>query len=336
MKFFLKNNLSFLICFTVLGFFASSTVLLPEALGAKKQNSAYLLYTKGVELSAKKKYGEAIDKFAKAISQNPSFVAAYIEYARALALQGKRGLALEKLEEGFKATSSTQDKAKLQQERVQLSELFYTNKTFQQYQDGLNFLRLDRAGVAVSSFEKALTVEPDNVAILLGYAQAIQMEEGLSAGVRPLERAFQINPEKKETRTMLGEALIQGEPEKAAGLLRPLAKQADASEQVSVLYARSLFEQQNELKQKEASDFLHERVDKNTTWSIAMFWLGKFYAKNPENYWLARKYLMMYLKREDEKKLLLSSDATAAVPARPNVLHEEAEKILSRVNKGLQ
>jgi tetratricopeptide (TPR) repeat protein len=285
------------------------------------RDSAYQIYTRGVELAAKKKYADALEKFKQAIQMNSSFTASYIEAARALVLMNKRSEGLAMLDTALEHAKRMDERQRITDERTQLSELFYTNTTFQEYQNGLNFLRLERAGAAVTSFEKALTVEPDNVAILVAYAQALQLEEGLSASVRPLEQAYKINPEKKEMRLLLAEALLTSQHSRSLVLIKPLLKSKENSEQANILYARALAA---DGKLREGAEHLREYVDRNPGAQMGLFWVGKLYEKVPERKWIARKYLMTFLKREGPGSTL------------PKNIREEAESLLSRVNEDLQ
>jgi hypothetical protein len=84
------------------------------ALGAKPKSSlAYQYYSKGVELAAKKHWDDALKQFQSAIDLNPSFVTAYIEFARTSVMLGKRGQGLEKLDAAESASRTKEDKERV-------------------------------------------------------------------------------------------------------------------------------------------------------------------------------------------------------------------------------
>jgi len=285
----------------------------------KRNTSAYELYSKGVELAGKKKYNESIEKLEKAIELNPTYLGSYLEIARSMVMLGKRTMAMERLDVAAKNIKRSEDRKKLSQERALLSELFYTNNTFQLYQNGLNFLLMERNAAAAESLEKALNVEPDNVAILLAYARSL-MDDNIKTSIKFLEKAFLLNPEKKEVRLILAELNLKNKPERSLELLRPsvLGKNASEPEVLVYVQALSLLE-----KNKQAIDILQEKMLGNMDWVESNFWLGKFYAQEAQGNWMARKYLMTFLKRTNAKNTHKG-------------LKDQAESLLLRVNQALQ
>lgn len=294
-------------------------VLVSAQASAAREPQAFTAYTKGVELLEKKRYADAVERFQRAISQRPGYVAAYIDCARAYVLWGKRSEGLAKLEQALRFAKKNDEKERISRERSQLAEIFYTNATFQHYQNGLNFMRLERVGAAVSAFEKALSLEPDNVAILSAYAQAIQQEEGWGAAVKALELAHRLNPERRETRVLLADAVLSTQPERSLQLIRPVLREAPAEESGWILQLKALTSVK---KEKEGLDALREQADRNPRWTEAHYWLGKHYALRPEDGWLARKHLLIFLKRDEAQEL-------------PKTMRDEAEALLARVNKSL-
>ncbi len=286
----------------------------------EKKNSAYQNYTKGAELASHKKYAESVERFEKSIEANPNFLASYIECARSLVMLGKREQAMKKLESAAKAIHRREELDKISKERTLLAELFYTNTTFQFYQNGLNSLRLERSNVAQESLEKALALEPDNVAILLAYARVLQSEDNPKDGIKALEKALEMNPDKKETRVLLAETLLNSFTSRSLDLVKNMAKEKSAEEPEAIVYARALSLSE---KNKQAIDFLQDKLDKNSNWVLGLFWLGRFYSQEPQGNWMARKYLMTFLKRVEIRPV-------------PKATKAEAEALLLRVNQALQ
>ncbi len=301
-----------------------------------KSTLAYTHYTHGVELAARKNYSEAAVQFRQAIDLNPNYIAAYIECARSLVMLGKRKDGLTVLSSAVKVTKHKEELEHLAKERASLSQIFYTNGTFQQYQNGLNYLRLDRANSAQESFEKAYVVEPDNVLILLGYSQALEAEDNQKLRIEFLEKAYELDDSNRDTRVQLADAVLAKNPERAMALVKNLVLARNPTEEAALLYTRAL----SALKRdKEAIDVLTDCREKNSDWVLADFWLGKFNAAVPGGNWAARKYLMTFQKRADS--LLHSAGEDGAEKLAPSVrslksLKIEADALLTQVNKALE
>lgn len=299
----------------------------PAARGPSKSTLAYQYYARGVEFASRKKWDEALEKFAEAIDLNPGYTAAYIEYARTAVLLGRRKDGLRKLSTALTAIRRKEDREKILKERDNLAEIFYTNETFQQYQNGLNYLKLDRAGSAVEALERANRTEPDNVLVLSAYARALQAEERGQEALEILEKAFALNDGTKGVRLDLAEMLLPKQPERSLALLKPHATKSP-DERVALLQARALSALH---RNKEAIEYLRERAEKQQSWIMAQLWLGKLYSIEPNGNWNARKHLMTFLKRttayQDESN----------PEQRPfRLARSEAEALLVRVNKALE
>jgi predicted Zn-dependent protease len=290
-----------------------------------KVSVAYQNYSRGVELAAKKKWEEARAKFQAAIELNPAFTASYIEWARAAVMLKRRTEGLNKLSTALAFTRTEGERNKVFEERDSLSEIFYTNEAFQQYQNGLNYIRLDRASSAMEALEKARAMEPDNVLVLNAYANALRSEERHKEAVEVLETAFSLNEGKRAVRLDLAEAVLAREPQRAQLLLKPML-QEESDERVFWLQAQSLAAQK---RNREAIEFLKESLDKNPGWIFAPFWLGKLYALEANEAWNARKYLMTFLRRTQPSAEKTEDRKLQAARA-------EAEEILARVNQALE
>lgn len=301
----------------------------PAALAAKPKSSlAYQYYSRGVELNSRKHWDEALKQFQSAIDLNPSYVTAYVEYARAAVMLGKRGQGLDKLDAGFAAARTRDDKDRVQKERESLSEIFYTNETFQWYQNGLNFLKLDRAGSAVDALERARRTEPDNVLVLSAYARALRVEDRTKDAVPVLERALQLNEGKRDVRLDLADAVLVPNPERAHELLKGLGQ----DERAVILDAQAL----SSLKRNhEAVEAVRAYFEKQPSSLYAPFWLGKLYERETDGSWNARKYLMTFLRRADAQAQA-NKDESSAEARQLRTVRAEADQILARVNQKLE
>lgn len=298
-----------------------------KAKGPSKSTLAYQYYARGVEFASGKKWDDALAKFGDAIDLNPGYTAAYIEYARTAVLLGRRKDGLQKLSTALQSVRRMEDREKILKERDNLAEIFYTNETFQQYQHGLNYLKLDRAGSAVEALEKAIKTEPDNVLVLSAYARALQAEERAKEALDVLEKAFALNDGTKGVRLDLAEMVLPKQPERSLALLKPLASKAP-DERVALLQARTLSALH---RNKDAIEYLRDRAEKQQSWIMAQLWLGKLYSLEPNGNWNARKHLMTFLKRTTAFQ-----DESDPEQRQYRLARGEAEALLMRVNKALE
>ncbi len=297
-----------------------------------KSSLAYQNYSRGVELAARKKWQDALEKFQSAIDLNPAYVASYIEWARASVMLGRRKDGLDKLSAALAFTRTKEEREKVVRERESLSDIFYTNETFQQYQTGLNYLSLDRSSSAVEALERALKTEPDNLLVLAAYARALNAEDRPKEALSVLERAFSFNEGKREIRVDLAEATLGQNPERTMQLLKPLMAEAP-NERVWGLQAQAL----SALKRnKEAIDFLQKNYERQPSWNYLPYWLGKFYSLEPDGGWNARKYLMTFLKRSQRQAQAQKPELSPDLLRKLQNARAEAEAILERVNRSLE
>ena len=308
---------------------SARNVAKPAAKGAP--NLAYQNYTRGGELAAKKKWPEALEKFQSAIDLNPTYIDAYIEWARAAVMAGRRREGLERLTAAMPVARNAAERERLTKERDSLSDIFYTNDTFQRYQNGLNYLNLERAASAAESLEKALQTEPDNVAVLYAYGRALQADERRKEALAAFERAYALNDGNRELRLDLAEALVTQNPERAVQLLDPVKEPLD--ERVAWLETQALASMK---KNKDAIDYLRENYEKNPSWPMAPFWLGRLYSSESDGGWNARKYLMTFLKRTEKAAEPENPEPSSPEVRKLRAARAEAESILTRVNRSLE
>jgi len=310
--------------------FSLVAVLFFSNAAESKTSLAYQNYTRGVELAGNRKWEEALERFQVAIDLNPAYVASYIEWARASVMLGNRKAGLEKLTAALAFARGKEEREKVMKERESLSDIFYTNETFQQYQDGLNYLKLDRSSSATEALEKALKTEPDNLLVLAAYANALQAEDRPKDALATLERAFALNEGKREIRIELAESSLAQNPERTLQLVKPILDPPD--EEIAWLNSQAL----SALKRnKEAIEYLRVAYERSPNWVYAPFWLGKLYALEANGGWNARKFLMTFLKRTEalvaKKKGEPDSEQRKLQSTRA-----EAEAILARVNRALE
>lgn len=306
-------------------------LLSPTARAAKPKSSlAYQYYSRGVELNSHKKREEALKQFQTAIDLNPSFVTSYIEYARTSVMLGRRQQGLQKLDAALSVARTKEDRERVRKERESLSEIFYTNETFQWYQNGLNFLKLDRAGSAVDALERAMHTEPDNILVLAAYARALRQDDRLKDAVAALERALKLNDGKREVRLELAESSLTPDPERAHELLQDVAP-AQQDERSVVLDAQALAALK---RNREAIELLRAFSEKQPGSVYAPFWLGKLYERESNGSWNARKYLMTFIRRTDPQVQALKEENSAEARQLRSA-RAEAEQILARVNRSL-
>lgn len=303
-----------------------------QAVAAKpKASLAYQYYTRGTELASHKKWDDALKQFQSAIDLNPAFVTCYVEYARTAVMMGKRQLGLQKLDAAMEVARAKEDKERIQKERESLSDIFYTNDTFQQYQHGLNYLKLDRSRSALDALEKALKTEPDNLLVLTAYARALKQEERPKDAIAVLERALELNDSKREVRLDLAEANLGPTPERSLTLLQPLQGNV-ADERAVILKAQAL----SQLKRsREAIETVRMLYDKQPGSVYASLWLGKLYAQEPNGAWNARKFLMTFLRRTEAQALAWKDDAGPDARQLKSS-RAEADQLLAKVNKSLE
>jgi thioredoxin-like negative regulator of GroEL len=296
-----------------------------------KSSLAYQYYSKGVELNSKKKWDDALKQFQSAIDLNPSFVTAYIEFARTSVMVGKRSQGLEHLDSALLVARTREDRDRVQKERESLSEIFYTNETFQTYQDGLNSMKLDHAAKAAEYLERAMRTEPDNILVLSAYARALRQEDRAKDAVSVLKRALKLNDSKRDVRLELAEAVLSADPESAHELLHGLPVGL-TDERATLLDAQALAALNRNGEAIELVRGLYDRVPGSL---YAPYWLGKLYEKESNGAWNARRYLMTFIRRA-EPQVTAQKDENTAESRQLKAARAEADQILARVNRSLE
>lgn len=253
----------------------------------------------GKEYMSAKKYPEAVTSFEEAIKADPGSVNAHVELARAYTLAGRRREGLRAMDAALKAARRESEKKRIREQRLLITETFYTNASFQHYQDGLNYLSSMKLRAAIEAFEQALAREQDNIVVLIGYARALQAVDDWKESINVLEQAHALDPDRLEARTLLAMALLNSNAEKTIQLLKPLLNDRQASEDVVTIYAQAVAKRGD---RKAAISLLEVDLEKNQDRPQVLFWLGKFSAEAPENRWMARRHLQAFLLKADRLK----------------------------------
>jgi tetratricopeptide (TPR) repeat protein len=122
-----------------------------------------------------------------------------------------------------------------------ISKLFFTNSTFQIYQDGLNLMVGKKFGAAKEKLEKVISAEPDNVEILTRLGQCLFLDNDPKAAVHYFKTASKLSPFSPEIRLWLGRALyLQGKVQDSIPELRSGFLELPASENAPVWLAEAL------------------------------------------------------------------------------------------------
>ncbi len=165
-------------------------------------------YTEARQLLVKKKWEEASIVLRSVVKKNPTFTPAAVDLARALTYAGRREEALGVLGRAALTEKGT-SKARLIRRVHAISKLFLTEKTFELYQDGINFMALRHCPKAMERFEKALEFEPDNVEILAELAKCQLVGKDYDSASERLKFANRLDPFEPELQYLLAQALMQ-------------------------------------------------------------------------------------------------------------------------------
>ena len=298
------------------------------ALASPKRDRGFEMddpFSRGKSFAAEKKFEEARVEFEKAIQEDPSFLNAYVESARASVMAGKRKDGLKRIDAALQIARKKNDISRLKEQRKLFAEIFFTNAAFQKFQDGLNLMQSMKLRAAIEAFEQALASEPENVQVMVAYARALQAVDDWKESVNVLEQAFSLNPDEKEARILLAKALLNVNQERTLQILKPLVANPAEAEEVFITYSHALAKSGEADK---AIAVLQKDVDLHTDRIRSLFWLGKYQSDRAENRWIARKTLQTFLKRGE------GSDDDPANELRG--LKQDARRILERINAELE
>lgn len=314
----------------------SLTLVAPSAQAIRNQNINDP-FAVGMKLVRERSYAEAVEMLEAAVAEDPHFITAHLELARSLVMSGRRLDGLNRLAKAQRLAKSTSDQRRIRHQRDLLAGIFYTNETFQHYQDGLNLMRDRKTRGATQSFEKALAKEPDNAQILTAYGDALLSLDDRNQSVKLLERAHSILPERNDVRISLANGLLNKDPERAATLLRSLVSDSSAEESSVLTYVQAL---ERIGKIRDAIAVLRRTTSEHRNRLQSVFWLGKYYSLQPEGAWMARRYLMIFLRRLEgaDEEIPTAAQSGAAAKKRAALmdgLRRQAKSLLERINADL-
>jgi tetratricopeptide (TPR) repeat protein len=180
-----------------------------------------------------------------------------------------------------------------------IHRLFLTNKTYQEYQEGVNLLIGRKYSSAREKFEKALVEEPDNGEILLRAGQSALLDNNTKEALKYLRTTRKLNPYCLDTRLWLGRALhLSGAPQLALGEFQDVHKGMPKSEWATVWLAETL----SSLGQTNYALILLENDIKQRPLHVTSLITNaklrfQIKSQSSDNLWTARKNLQLALSR---------------------------------------
>ncbi|MEK7399842.1 MAG: tetratricopeptide repeat protein [Candidatus Poribacteria bacterium] len=303
--------------------------------------SAY--HTEAKALMEKRKWGEAAIVFRSILKEAPGSIDATMGLARSLVLSGRREESLAVLHQANGFERGNSKKVVVRRIRV-LSKLFLTSETFQTYQDGLNFLVARQYRNAISSFERALVHEPDNVEILTRIGQSQILDGDYDSAAERLKLAKRLNPFEPEIKLWLGRAMHQrGELNDGLAELKSARSELEESE-TAALWLADVF---LSLGQKAAAiQILEEDVKKKPFHLLSLIGLARLRSRNnikdSQELWMARKTLQLALSRlekysqQHQPKIIENNKLSLNLPQSVTDLKTEISKLMEQVENKLQ
>ena len=197
-------------------------------------------YLNGRHFLDSHQWNDAASEMQTVLQKDPKSILGLIGLSTALVHLGKREEALTHINQALPRLRSAQRNQLIKRARV-LSSLFLSNKTFQIYQDGINFLILKKYKNAREKFEKALLEEGDNSVILTRMGQSAFMDSDLDKALVYLRSAKRMNLYEPQIRLWLGRVLYQKKDFEAALVeLRSAQAELPGSELAPVWLAEAL------------------------------------------------------------------------------------------------
>jgi len=188
----------------------------------------------------KRKWNDAIQILRPLFKAEPHSISIAVDLATALAHVGEREEALNLLTPLVERVKGNQRLALLRRIRA-LSCLFLTNKTFQVFQDGMNLFLMKKYRSSRERFEKALSVERDNIEVVIRLGQSLVLDSMPEKAMEYFKTALRLNPYELEAKLWLGRILyLKGNSTNAVSELRGAFDQLAGSELASVWLAEAL------------------------------------------------------------------------------------------------
>ncbi len=298
-------------------------------------------FAEAKQLLAKKKWAEAAIVLRTLTKGNPDYLPAAMDLARALVYSGRREEALGVLTQAVTKQKGTKKTALIRRTNV-LSRIFLTEKTFQNYQEGLNLLTHGKASAAREKFEKSLEQEPDNVEILTRIGQSLVLDGDYDSAAERLRVARRLNPHEPEIRLWLGRALHQrGELTEAIEELRLAHQSLETSERAPIWYAEVLL---SSAQRKAAIQVLEQDGKENPFHVSGLVALAKMriqlFRDGNESLWSARKDLQVAMSRLPQYSSgeiqPFESDLGVELRSAANSLKSEIGTLISQLDGRLQ
>lgn len=293
-------------------------------------------YREAQDLISKKKWVEAAIVLRKIHKEEPEFVPAAVDLARALVYSGRREEALSVLTQAAGREKGSRKQVLLRRASV-ISRLFLTKEASHTFQEGMNLMLAKKYRQAKDSFEKILEVEPDNVEILTRLGQALILLGDMDSAAERLRLARRLNMHEPEVQLWLGRALHQrGEITEALTHLKSALQGLPGSELAPLWYAEALVSSNQRPAALQVLEYdlktqpMHIR-------SIVQLARLRFQApiRDPQALWTVRKDLQVALSRYPRyispESVGFESDLGLDL-REPNDLKSEIEGLLQKVD----
>lgn len=236
----------------------------------------------------------------------------------------------------------------IQKGRV-LGRLFLSNKTFETFQEGMNFFKQKKFKAAREKFEKAILNEPTNSELMTRIGQCLLSEGDSTRAIHYLSSASKLSPYEPEIRLWLGRALSfqNRASKKDAGAISELkiAHQALQESEIPALWLAEAIASTGQLSLAVAQ--LEEHIKKNPLHVAVLEALARLRLLTPSQSglpdlratWNARKDLQLAQSRMGEYTLWRSSAPLmefAIDPLKPvQELQAEIQKLQGQIDAKL-
>ncbi|WP_051261207.1 tetratricopeptide repeat protein [Desulfovibrio inopinatus] len=172
---------------------------LQNLLTTKKDARYY--FNRGIEALGKKKFGQAIIAFNKAILQNNVFADAYKGLAEAYQAKGNEEKSLEMMQ---KAASIFAEQGRFQEAKAIFVDIIkHDPNAVNPYNDlGVRLRRKGDFEGALNAYRQGLAISPNDDHIHYNVAKAFLFSGRLELGMGWLERALKLNPDFEEARKL--------------------------------------------------------------------------------------------------------------------------------------
>jgi thioredoxin-like negative regulator of GroEL len=288
----------------------------------------------------KHEWESAEELFRKISEQNPTSISSLLGLSQALISLHKREEALSVILQAIEK-SNVKQKANLTQRLHTAARLFFTNKNFEVFQDGLNLMMSKKYRNAKEQFEKALEQEPGNTAILLHLGQSLILDNEAESAIKKLTEARRIDPYDAQVRLWLGKSFqIRGLKKEALIELRAAYESLKSSELAAVWLADEL------IAQSQASSALHLLESDAKKWPFhlwSMTTLVKLRIQNSHSdlrdMWVAQRELQLVMSRISSKGFLNTfhneSDFGLQLIKPVSDIKADAQKLMQQVQSRL-